>query len=162
MHRISDLTFRQPSKSQLRRLRKKETKNRHRIRKKDRIKLLKQLYHGQISHTGPVARARQAFEKEQCHQRKESQGHIETSQAVTEAQIRARRRVRATEKEHMQEQAQNRKLKQDYTNQWIARTFGTLAIKLPDEDIKRPTFPMCRIPADDVLQIHVQKWDQPN
>ncbi|KAL7292536.1 hypothetical protein TKK_0014106 [Trichogramma kaykai] len=108
------------------------------------------------------ARARQAFEKEQYHQRKESQGHIEISQAVTEAQIRARRRVRATEKEHMQEQAQNLKLKQDYTNQWIARTFGTLAIKLPDEDIKRPTFPMCRIPADDVLQIHVQKWDQPN
>uniref|UniRef100_A0ABD2X638 Uncharacterized protein n=1 Tax=Trichogramma kaykai TaxID=54128 RepID=A0ABD2X638_9HYME len=155
-----DLTSRQPSKSQLRRLRRKATRNRHRMKKKDRVEMLKRLYHGQKSHSGPIARARRALEKEQGHRVEEPFSHVETSRAVSEAQIRARRRLKATEEEHLREQRRNQDLKKEHTRQWIARSFGTLDLKLPEGDIKRSTFPISRIPADDVLQIHVEKWDQ--
>ncbi|CAB0032304.1 unnamed protein product [Trichogramma brassicae] len=46
------------------------------------------LYHGQKSHSGPIARARRALEKEQGHRVEEPVSHVETSRAVTEAQIR--------------------------------------------------------------------------
>ncbi|CAB0042970.1 unnamed protein product [Trichogramma brassicae] len=85
----------EPSKSQLRRLRKKATRNRHRMKKKDRVEMLKKLYHGQKSHSGPIARARRALEKEQGHRVEEPVSHVETSRAVTEAQIRARRRLKS-------------------------------------------------------------------
>ncbi|KAL7298454.1 hypothetical protein TKK_0008242 [Trichogramma kaykai] len=159
-HRMFDLTSRQPSKSQLRRLRRKATRNRHRMKKKDRVEMLKRLYHGQKSHSGPIARARRALEKEQGHRVEEPFSHVETSRAVSEAQIRARRRLKATEEEHLREQRRNQDLKKEHTRQWIARSFGTLDLKLPEGDIKRSTFPISRIPADDVLQIHVEKWDQ--
>ncbi|CAB0040116.1 unnamed protein product [Trichogramma brassicae] len=113
-----------------------------------------------LTHSGPIARARRALEKEQGHRVEEPVSHVETSRAVTEAQIRARRRLKATEEEHLREQRRNQDIKKEYTRQWIARSFGTLDLKLPEGDIKRSTFPMCRIPADDVLQIHVEKWDQ--
>ncbi|KAL7305860.1 hypothetical protein TKK_0002096 [Trichogramma kaykai] len=80
--------------------------------------------------------------------------------AVTEAQIRARRRLRATKEKFAKEEQQKIKLKQEYTNQWIARSFGTIARKLPEDKFKRPQFPTCRIPVDEVLQIHVERWDQ--
>ncbi|CAB0030504.1 unnamed protein product [Trichogramma brassicae] len=149
-----------PSKSQLRRLRKKATRNRHRMKKKDRVEMLKKLYHGQKSHSGPIARARRALEKEQGHRVEEPVSHVETSRAVTEAQIRARRRLKATEEEHLREQRRNQDIKKEYTRQWIARSFGTLDLKLPEGDIKRSTFPMCRIPADDVLQIHYTECEK--
>ncbi|KAL7297008.1 hypothetical protein TKK_0009440 [Trichogramma kaykai] len=160
--KIYALISRQPSKSQLRRCRKKETRNRHRLNKKNRIQLLRQLYHGQISQSGPIAKARQALEEERHRQEAERHRREEMDRAVTEAQIRARRRLKATEEEYLKEQRKNQTLKREYTNQWIARSFGTLPIKRPEEVMERPKFPTCRIPLDDVLQLDVEKWDQTN
>ncbi|CAB0043244.1 unnamed protein product [Trichogramma brassicae] len=124
-------------------------------------RIKKNCYHGQISKSGPIAEARHALEKERTDRRAELEKQQELSQAVTKAQIRARLRLKATEEKFAREEQLKSRLKQEYTNQWIARSFGTIAQKLPEEKFKRPQFPTCQIPVDDVLQIHVERWDRP-